>query len=67
MINVFAVRSGVLRPLTGPADPAVLPADALWIDLLAPTPEEEDSVEQLLGIGMSRATPPWTLRTVRSH
>jgi magnesium transporter len=52
MISVFAVREGVLRPLPGPADPAMLPADALWIDLMAPTPEEEAGVERLLGVGI---------------
>jgi magnesium transporter len=52
MISIFAVREGVLRPLPSPADPAALPEDALWIDLLAPTPEEEASVERLVGIGI---------------
>jgi magnesium transporter len=51
MINVFAVREGVLGPLPG-ADPAALPDDALWIDLLNPTREEEDAVERLLGVGI---------------
>jgi magnesium transporter len=30
--------------------PEILGADALWIDLLSPTPEEEGAVERLLGI-----------------
>ena len=33
-------------------DPATLPDDALWIDLLNPSPEEEAGVERLLGIGI---------------
>jgi magnesium transporter len=32
------------------ADPNVIPADVLWIDLLNPTREEEQAVEQYLGI-----------------
>jgi magnesium transporter len=49
MISTFAVRDGVLGPLPA-SDPATLPDDALWIDLLNPTDGEEASVEQLLGI-----------------
>lgn len=32
--------------------PEVLGPDVLWIDLLAPTPEEEAAVEQVLGVGV---------------
>ena len=51
MIGAFAVREGVLGPLPA-LDPAALPADALWIDLLSPTAEEEDAAERLLGVGV---------------
>lgn len=51
MINAFAVREGVLGPLPDAA-PDALPADALWIDLLSPTAEEEAAVERLLGIAI---------------
>src|SRR5215213_8060292 len=51
MISVFAVREDVLRPLADP-DPAALPADALWVDLLDPTAEEEAGVERLLGVAV---------------
>ena len=51
MINTFAVREGVLGPVPG-VEPAALPADALWIDLLNPTGEEEAAVERLIGVGI---------------
>lgn len=51
MISVFAVREDVLAPLPNPMS-AALPADALWIDLLNPTAEEEAAVEQRLGISI---------------
>jgi magnesium transporter len=51
MIGVFAVQGGVLSPVPEP-DPAALPADAVWIDLLSPTHEEEAAVERLLGTGV---------------
>jgi magnesium transporter len=51
VITAFAVRGGVLGPLPD-VSPAALPADALWIDLLNPTREEEDAVERLLGVAV---------------
>ena len=42
---------GLLGPLPG-IDPAALPADALWIDLLDPTAEKEAAAERLLGVGV---------------
>ncbi len=51
MISAFAVRDGVLGPVPD-LGPGTLPADALWVDLLDPTAEEEDAVERLLGVGV---------------
>jgi magnesium transporter len=51
VISAFAVREGVLGPV-GDVDPAALPTDALWLDLLSPTEEEEKAVERLLGVGI---------------
>jgi magnesium transporter len=51
VISAFAVREGVLGPLPS-SDPATLPADALWLDLLDPTGEEEEAVERLIGVGI---------------
>ena len=51
MISAFAVREGVLGPLSDVV-PAALPADALWIDLLNPTAEEEAAAERLLGVSI---------------
>jgi len=51
VISAFAVRDGVLGPVTG-LGPGTLPADALWVDLLDPTAEEEADVERLLGVGV---------------
>jgi magnesium transporter len=46
MLNAYALEgNGLVR-----RDPAVGPADALWIDLLEPTPAEERAVEALLAI-----------------
>jgi magnesium transporter len=49
MLNVFVPRPhGLVRvELTEPSE---IPPDALWIDLLEPTPEEEKIVEQALNI-----------------
>jgi magnesium transporter len=44
MITIYA-RDGRLTQ----GGPEILGADALWIDLLCPTPEEEKAVEALLG------------------
>ncbi len=51
MITAFAVREGVLGPVPD-LGYGTLPADALWVDLLAPTAEEEAAVERLLGVGV---------------
>jgi magnesium transporter len=51
MISAFAVREGVLGPVPG-VEPATLPPDGLWVDLLSPTREEEVAVERLIGIGI---------------
>jgi magnesium transporter len=51
VISAFAVREGVLGPLSDVV-PAALPADALWIDLLNPTAEEEAAAERLLGVSI---------------
>ncbi|MBI5164700.1 MAG: magnesium transporter CorA family protein [Magnetospirillum sp.] len=46
MITAYVPAEG--RPIQG--GPDALAAEALWIDLLAPTAAEEDAVEALLGI-----------------
>ena len=51
MISAFAVRDGVLGPVAD-VGAAALPADALWLDLLNPTADEETAVERLLGVGI---------------
>jgi magnesium transporter len=51
VISVFAVREGVLGPLPD-LDAAALPEDALWVDLLNPSTEEEIAVERLIGVGI---------------
>ncbi len=49
MLNVFVYRAtGLLRCEL--SDPAVIPDDAVWVDLLEPTAEEERLVESQLGI-----------------
>lgn len=49
MLSVFTARpQGLVRTIQSSLE--VLPADALWFDLLEPTPEEEKAVERTLGI-----------------
>jgi magnesium transporter len=49
MLNVFAAKPQGLKRIELSAD-AVLPADAIWLDLLEPTVEEERKVEAALGV-----------------
>ncbi|HKE93138.1 MAG TPA: magnesium transporter CorA family protein [Povalibacter sp.] len=49
MLNVFVQRSHGLVRVAADAQP-LIPADAVWIDLLEPTPEEEKAVEVSLQI-----------------
>jgi magnesium transporter len=49
MLSVYCLTSVGLKPLQ--RDPAApLPEEAVWLDLLEPTPEEERLVEQRLGL-----------------
>ncbi|MGH8221563.1 MAG: magnesium/cobalt transporter CorA [Woeseiaceae bacterium] len=48
MLTAFVEQQDKLKVCEGQG--AVLPADAVWIDLLRPTPEEEQLVEQHLGL-----------------
>ena len=48
MLSVYCLAPGGLKRIE--RDPgAPLPEDAVWLDLLEPTPEEERLVEQRLG------------------
>ena len=49
MLTVYCLTPAGLKRLEREAD-APLPEDALWLDLLEPTPEEERRVEARLGI-----------------
>jgi magnesium transporter len=48
------LRAGALGPESAPADVTgwMLPADAVWVDLIQPTREEELLVEQALGVSV---------------
>jgi magnesium transporter len=49
MLTAYIVKSqGLAR--VDVTDPAQLPKEAIWIDLLVPTPEEEKAVEALLAV-----------------
>ena len=47
MLNLYTLQHERLAPVHGDVD---LPQDAVWIDLLTPTGDEEARVERLLGI-----------------
>ena len=49
MLNIFFQQpQGLARTTAG--SPPKIPDDAIWLDLLEPTPEEEKLVESTLGI-----------------
>ena len=51
MFSVFVPSDASLKKLPV-ADPAALPDNAVWIDLLNPTPAEDRAVERLAGIAV---------------
>ena len=51
MFSVFVPSESTLKKLPA-ADPAALPDNAVWIDLLKPTMEEDRAVERLAGIAV---------------
>ena len=48
MLNIYGAANGCLTEL--PANTPELPPDAVWIDLVEPTANEESKVEGVLGI-----------------
>ena len=49
MLTIYEFRAGELKPRTGKlAAKAAITEEAVWIDLLDPTPEEEGKVEKAL-------------------
>ena len=51
MFSVFVPSEASLKKFPA-ADPAALPDNAVWIDLLNPTMEEDRAVERLAGIAV---------------
>jgi magnesium transporter len=51
MFSVFVPSDSALKKLPTP-DPALLPDNTVWIDLLNPTTEEDRAVERLAGIAV---------------
>src|SRR5882757_3122077 len=51
MLSIFAPSDFALRKVE-PADLAALPENAVWIDLVKPTAEEDRAVERLAGIAV---------------
>src|ERR1700710_643850 len=51
MLSIFAPSDFALRKVE-PADLAALPDNAVWIDLVKPTAEEDKAVERLAGIAV---------------
>jgi magnesium transporter len=52
VLNVFVVQDGYLARINWISQSEALPANAIWLDLYRPTPEEERLAEQLLGINI---------------
>ena len=50
MLNVFVADGRGCLVKADPAPDAALPGEAVWLDLVAPSPEEEHQVESLLGV-----------------
>jgi magnesium transporter len=51
MLSVYAASESSLKKIDV-ADMAVLPENAVWIDMVKPTPEEDRAVERLAGIAV---------------
>ena len=51
MIKLYSTRAGLLQEAEFGSG-AAFPADAVWIDLLTPTVEEEQAIERALGINI---------------
>ena len=51
MLSIYTAAGAALRK-SEPVDLAALPAEAIWIDMLTPTAEEDHAVERLLGISI---------------
>ncbi|MDQ0512426.1 magnesium transporter CorA family protein [Ancylobacter amanitiformis] len=51
MINAYCMRQGALEHVAVPVG-AMIPAEAIWIDLFRPEPAEDASVEATLGIAV---------------
>jgi magnesium transporter len=52
MIRVCHAGSGICEPVRGSLLDWTLPPDALWIDMVAPTPDEDRAVEKALGLSV---------------
>jgi magnesium transporter len=52
MIAIFALADAALKRKSGLTDLKSLPEDAVWIDLVKPTIEEDHAVERLAGIAV---------------
>jgi len=52
MIRVCHAGSGICEPVQGSLLDWTLPPDALWIDMVAPTPDEDRAVEKALGLSV---------------
>jgi magnesium transporter len=50
MLAIFRRGQRELESVDPSAAPAVLPVDAVWIDMLEPTPEEVQTVQRMVGI-----------------
>ncbi|CAN5420903.1 magnesium/cobalt transporter CorA [soil metagenome] len=51
MVNCYVAKGSLLAQVPSTLGPASL-GDAVWIDLISPSKEEEEAVEALLGVGV---------------
>jgi magnesium transporter len=61
LLQIYSADQGRLKPISGPYDTTTLAA-AYWIDIYDPTPQEQQAVEQALGIQLQMPEEPETFQ-----
>jgi magnesium transporter len=61
LLQIYSADQGRLTAISGPYDSAALAA-AYWIDIYDPTPQDQQAVEQALGIRLHVPEEPETFQ-----